>query len=87
MRVAFLPTGRTEWHGLPRAFERLFPGHEFEVVPSATEVADHGDRYPLDGFTSCRLSAAHLAKPPEAATLLVQRAAGLLMDRDQLTCW
>ena len=82
MRVAFLPTGRTEWHGLPRAFGRLFRGHEFEVVPSATEVADHGDRYPLDGFTSCRLSAAHLAKPPEAATLLVQRAAAPLMDRD-----
>lgn len=82
MRVAFLPTGRTEWHGLPRAFARLFPGHDFEVVPSPIEVASHGDRYPLDGFTSCRLTAAHMAKPPEAATLLVERAAMLLMDRD-----
>lgn len=82
MRVAFLPTGRTEWHGLPRAFGRLFPGHQFEVVPSAIEVADHGDRYPLDGFTSCRLTAAHMTKPPEAATLLVERAAMVLMDPD-----
>ncbi len=82
MRIAFLPTGRTEWHGLPRAFGRLFPGHQFEVVPSAIEVADHDGRYPLDGFTSCRLTAAHMTKPPEAATLLVERAAMVLMDRD-----
>jgi hypothetical protein len=82
MRVAFLPTGRTEWHGLPGAFSRRFPGHVFEVVPSAIEVASHGARYPLDGFTPPPLTAAHLTRPPEAATLLVERAATVLMDRD-----
>lgn len=82
MRVAFLPTGRTEWHGLPAAFARLFPDHAFEVIPSAVEVADHGEGYPLDGITSCRLGAKHEATPPESAILLVERAATVLMDRD-----
>jgi len=82
MRVAFLPTGRTEWHGLPGAFERLFPGHTFEVIPSEVEVTSHGERYPLDGITSSRLDAKHEAIPPETAILLVERASTTLMDRD-----
>jgi hypothetical protein len=82
MRVAFLPTGKTEWHGLPAAFGRLFPEHAFEVIPSEVEVADHGEDYPLDGFTSNPLAARHADKPPGHATDLIERAARAVMDAD-----
>jgi len=82
MRVSFLPTGLTEWSGLPTAFARLFPGHRFDVFPTAAEMASHGGNYPFVGLTSCRLTAADETSPPDAATLLVRRAAKVLMDRD-----
>lgn len=53
MRVALVPTGRTEWHGLGPALTRLFPEHEFYPVPSAEEVESYpNNTFPYDGFTS-----------------------------------
>lgn len=68
MRVAVLPTGRTEWRGLCGALQRRFPDHEFYRVPSAVE-----DVY--DGFTSVELKDHHEVAPPESASLLIGRAA------------
>lgn len=75
MKVAILPTGRTEWHGLGQALNRLFPGHEFYCLPSAEEVASNPAGFPYPGFTSVALTQAHQAAPPEAALELVSRAA------------
>lgn len=75
MRVAFLPTGRTEWHGLRGAFDALFPAHDFYVLPTADEVQSHPEEFPCAGFTSNPLEAAHEASPPEAASELIGRAA------------
>lgn len=75
MRVAILPTGRTEWHGLAEAFGRLFPDHEFYCLPSPGEVRSYPDRFPYDGFTSNVLTANHVSEPPESACDLVARAA------------
>lgn len=75
MKVALVPTGRTEWHGLPHAFKTLFPAHDFDVLPTAEEVRSHPDDFPSPGFTSFALSAEHEASPPEAASELVRRAA------------
>lgn len=55
MRVALLPTGRTEWHGLPRALGTLFPGHEFYALPD--EALFRSQRGPYAGFTSSELTA------------------------------
>lgn len=74
-RVVMIPTGLAEWHGLPGAFRRLFPEHTFEVLPSAREMEAAPDRYPLDGFTSTRLTDAHEQRPPESARELIARAA------------
>jgi hypothetical protein len=74
-RVVMIPTGLAEWHGLVGAFARLFPGHTFEVLPSAREMEAAPDRYPLDGFTSTRLTDAHEKRPPESALELIARAA------------
>jgi hypothetical protein len=75
VKVAFVPTGRTEWQGLPGAFKALFPAHDFDVLPTAEEVRSHPDDFPSPGFTSLALSAEHEATPPEAASELVRRAA------------
>lgn len=75
MKVALLPTGRTEWYGLPEALQRLYPGHEFYALPDETGFRSTG---PFGGFTSNPLSqrneddAEYL---PENATDLVGRAA------------
>lgn len=78
MRIALLPTGRTEWNGLPGALQSLFPAdppHDFYVVPTAAEIESNPDGFPYPGFTSNRLLDRHEASPPEAAAELVQRAA------------
>lgn len=75
MRVALLPTGRTEWNGLPGALQRLFPAHEFYAVPTPEEVASNPYRFPYDGFTSIELTEKHEMTPPESARELVGRAA------------
>jgi hypothetical protein len=73
MRVALLPTGRTEWHGLSDALRRLFPSHDFYVLPE--ELVFHSTG-PFDGFTSFSLTAKHEGEYlPENATNLVGRAA------------
>jgi hypothetical protein len=73
MRVALLPTGRTEWHGLPDALRRLFPEHEFYALPEPAVFRSTG---PFDGITSSPLTERHEgAYLPEAATLLIGRAA------------
>lgn len=73
MRVALIPTGRTEWHGLPVALQRLFSEHDFYVLPSE---ADFGSTGPFDGFTSTRLTENHEGEYlPEAAISLVESAA------------
>lgn len=73
MRVALLPTGRTEWHGLPDALHRLFPEHEFYALPEPAVFRSTG---PFDGITSSTLTARHEGEYlPEAATLLIGRAA------------
>ncbi len=56
MRVALLPTGRTEWHGLPSALHRLFPEHEFYALPEADVFRSDG---PFDGVTSTTLTERH----------------------------
>jgi hypothetical protein len=75
MKVALLPTGRTEWHGLAPALGRLFPEHEFYCLPTDAEVRSDPDRFPYPGFTSAPLTSAHLNTPPESARELVSRAA------------
>ncbi len=78
MKIALLPTGRTEWHGLPGALKNLFPAepaHEFYVVPTAAEIRSNPDGFPYPGFTTTPLRAAHETSPPEAAEELVGRAA------------
>lgn len=52
MRVVILPTGRTEWYGLPRALARLFPGHEFTPVPTRSEIDSNLEAFPAPGFTA-----------------------------------
>lgn len=73
MKVALLPTGRTEWHGLSVALHRLFPEHEFYALPEPEVFRSTG---PFDGITSSTLTARHEGEYlPEAATLLIGRAA------------
>ena len=73
MRVALVPTGRTEWHGMGAALARLFPAHDFYAVPSPEEMDSHPEGFPCNGFTSSRLTKD--APLPEAARDLVERAA------------
>lgn len=75
MKVAILPTGRTEWHGLAPALGRLFPEHEFYCLPTEAEVRSDPDHFPYPGFTSAQLTSTHLDTPPESARELVSRAA------------
>lgn len=75
MRVVILPTGRTEWYGLPRALARLFPGHEFTPVPSGLEILSNPEAFPAPGFTSRELTVRQCAAPPEIVMALVERAA------------
>ena len=72
MRVAVLPTGRTEWLGLPPSLNRLFPSHTFDYLPTRPEYESEG---PYNGFTSIYLTQNHEAAPPEMATDLVAWAA------------
>lgn len=74
MRVAIMPTGRTEWEGLPVALGRLFPGHEFYSLPTPAEIASDPTSYPYPGFTSCALTESFEETPPESATDLLSRA-------------
>jgi hypothetical protein len=64
-----------EWTALPVALRQAFPDHEFYAVPTEGEINSSPGRFPLDGFTSTLLAAAHEANPPEAARDLVSRAA------------
>lgn len=75
MKVAILPTGRTEWHGMARMLKRLFPTHDFYCLPTKAEVQSDPDHYPYPGFTSTQLTSVHLNEPPESARELVSRAA------------
>ena len=75
MRVALLPTGRTEWRGLAQAPGRLFPDHEFHCLPTETEIRSNPDGFPYPGFTSVALTELHMQTPPESARELVARAA------------
>lgn len=73
MKVALLPTGRTEWHGLSGALHRLFPGHDFYVLPEDSIFRSTG---PFDGFTTSTLTERHEDEYlPENATNLIGRAA------------
>ena len=74
-RIALLPTGRTEWNGLPEALLRLFPGHDFYSLPTRKEVDSYPDRFPAQGFTSNPLASTHETDPPETALDLIARAA------------
>jgi hypothetical protein len=67
MRVALVPTGRTEWTGMPAALARLFPAHTFYPVPTPDEVASHPERFPYSGFTTNPLGALHEQDPLESA--------------------
>lgn len=74
MRVALLPTGRTEWHGLAIALQRLFPAHELYALPEPTVF--HSMRGPFNGFTSSTLTERHEREyVPESALELVGLAA------------
>ena len=73
MRVALLPTGRTEWHGLPVALQRLFPAHEFYALPEAAVV--HSKNGPFNGFTTATLTEQHEREHPVSVTKLVGLAA------------
>ena len=75
MRVVILPTGRTEWYGLPRALARLFPGHEFTPVPTRSEIDSNLEAFPAPGFTANRLTERQRSAPPEDVMALVERAA------------
>ena len=75
MKVALLPTGRTEWCGLSRALGRLFPDHEFYCLPTKAEIDSNQGSFPYNGFTSMCLTVAHETNPPETAMELVSRAA------------
>ena len=75
MRIALLPTGRTEWVGLPRSLARLFPGHEIYVLPEEPLFRSLGGPYP--GFTSSRVRANLPSEPAEALIeLAAQEALG-----------
>ena len=74
MKVAILPTGRTEWNGLARALARLFPDHEFYCVPTEAEVISEVVGFPYSGFTGSVLTEVQEADPPGAMEL-VDRAA------------
>lgn len=79
-----VPTGRTEWEGMGSALRRLFPGHEFDRVPSDRERISHPDSFPCCGFTSSLLGARSEQCPPDSAVELVSRAAqAALGDRAQ----
>ncbi len=75
MKVAILPTGRTEWCGLSRALGQLFPDHEFYCLPTQAEIDSNPYCYPYNGFTSMCLTKAHENSAPETAMELVSRAA------------
>jgi hypothetical protein len=84
VNVALLVTGKTEWHGLGPALERLFPDHPIRMYPSKQEVQSHGERFPTNGFTTTTLTAAQWTTPPESATDLVSRAVGAAIDGNDL---
>lgn len=82
MKIALLPTGRTEWTGLPFALQRLFPadpGHAFFAVPTPQEILSNPEEFPYPGFTSNPLTARHEMDPPEQAMDLIGRAAQLAL--------
>ncbi|WP_428265423.1 hypothetical protein [Haliangium sp.] len=54
---------------------RLFPGHEFYMLPTTRESVSYPDRFPYPGFTSVELTSGHEQAPPESARALVVRAA------------
>lgn len=72
-RIALLPTGRMEWHGLGPALARLFPAHKFLALPSQDEIDTQLDgEYPLPGFADNLLTT---NRENENAKKLVSRAA------------
>lgn len=74
MRVALIPTGRMEWEALRPALLRLFPGHDFECLPTREELASNaGMEFPIASFTSCDVG--RLFGRPNNADKLVERAA------------
>lgn len=78
MRIALIPTGRMELHGLERCLGRLFPGHELEVVESGRDALDRP--IPFDGFTSSALPVPlrTTRDPPTNLSKLVQAMAAEL---------
>jgi hypothetical protein len=75
MRVAILPTGRTEWHGFPTALSRLFPDHAFVAVPTPEEIVSNPKGFPYPGFTSNELGDKQRETPPKDLQALIERAA------------
>jgi hypothetical protein len=74
MRIAVIPTGRMEWEALPQALHELFPGHQFECLPSRAELASNaGIEFPIPSFTSC--DATRLFGTTNTADKLLGRAA------------
>lgn len=63
MNVALLVTGNVEWHGLGTALEALFPGHTFQMYPSAEEVRSNNGAVPAHGFTSFELKESQIECP------------------------
>lgn len=80
MRIAVIPTGRMEWNGLPRAFDALFPGHNFYCVPTQREIDEDQVDFPIDGFTSVDVTRL-LGKPNNADKLLQRAVAEVVGDR------
>ncbi|MFH1465089.1 MAG: hypothetical protein ABIO70_11955 [Pseudomonadota bacterium] len=72
MRVALLTTGYTELMGLAATLHRLFPGHDFQVIPQLPDPSR-----PFAGITSNRLPAPSIGVP-DAADKLAQAAVSLV---------
>lgn len=68
MRVALITTGKMEIKALPKALDRLFPGHDFD----APAMNQRGDPFP--GFTSSRVRSLAPEDPLGKAGKLLQEA-------------
>jgi hypothetical protein len=78
VRIALIPTGKMELHGLERCLGRLFPHHEFVVVEAERDPYDRP--IPFNGFTSSSLPTPLRgpADAPSNLTKLVQAMAAEL---------
>ena len=87
MNVALLPTGRTEWRGLPNALAVLFPNHHFYALPDRKEIDSFPEQFPYHGFTSTPLRLQHETTPPEAVGDLIGRASPLAPGGAHVRSW